>query len=139
MFDTSAALQAVIMGCCQNTNMFICTGKGSVVCISFFLFPISPSASLRGAIHHGAWRTYVAGLLCSRKETLITPNTTTMQFSSLAKASAPQGCRVRHREHASYGLNEIMRLFVAFWPSFGGCRYRRLPITVILFSVVQNL
>lgn len=58
------------------------------------LFPLSPSASLREATHRGAWRTCAAGPLCSRKAIPITPNTTTTQFSSLAKASAPQGCRV---------------------------------------------
>lgn len=61
------------------------------------LFPLSPSASLREATHRGAWRTCAAGPLCSRKAIPITPNTTTTQFSSLAKASAPQGCRVRPR------------------------------------------
>ena len=69
--------------------------QSSVVNMFFCLLSISPSALLKEETHHGAWRMCAAGLLCSRKVTLIMPNTMTTQSSSLAKASAQQACRVR--------------------------------------------
>lgn len=74
--------------------------------------PVSPSASLKEATRHGAWRMCVAGHLCSRKATLITPSTTTTQFSLHAKALAPQGCKVRPRDtHCRSNKN----VPAAFW------------------------
>lgn len=61
--------------------------------LSFSSF--SQSASLSEATLPGALRTCAVGPLCSRKVTPIMPNIMTMQFSSLARASAPRACRVR--------------------------------------------
>lgn len=61
--------------------------------LSFSSF--SQSASSSEATHPGALRTCAAGPLCSRKVTRIMPNIMTTQFSSLARASVPQACRVR--------------------------------------------
>lgn len=62
----------------------------------FFSFSsFSQSASSSEATLPGALRTCAVGPLCSRKVTPIMLNIMTMQFSSLARASAPQACRVR--------------------------------------------
>lgn len=104
-----------ILGCwkmltCSFTQSWF-GGKHLSLFLSLSLWPVSPSASLKEATHHGAWRMCAAGRLCSRKATLITPNTTTTQFSSLAKASAPRGCRVRPRRTHSCP--------VLIWYSYG--------------------
>lgn len=83
---------------CFNLNL-----HGSLVTLSHL--PFSQSASLNEATRLGALRMCAAGRLFNRKVTLITPNTTTMQFSSLAKASVPRECKVRHQRGPT-GSNE---------------------------------
>lgn len=64
------------------------------MCLSS-LSSLSQSASSSEGTLPGALRTCAVGPLCSRKAIRIMRNTTTMQSSSLARASAPPVCRVR--------------------------------------------
>lgn len=75
--------------------------------LSFSSF--SQSASSSAATHPGALRTCAVGPLCSRKVTRIMPNIMTTQFSSLARASVPQACRVRCCYQGECALSGRMR------------------------------
>lgn len=83
--------------------------------LSFSSF--SQSASLSEATHPGALRTCAVGPLCNRKVTRIMPNITTTQFSSLARASVPQACRVRCCYQGECALSSQRRwsIYSGYW------------------------
>ncbi len=120
-----------ILTCSFTQSRF--SGKHFSLFLSLSLLPVSPSASLKEATHHGAWRMCAAGHLCNRKATLIMLNITTTQFSLLAKASGQQGCRVRPLRTHWHGSNENVQLPAAFFPAVCGWSqysYRRLSIVI---------